>query len=81
MARPNHSIDDREHLLDLLEHPGLSALLRELEALKESLGAEMLQFNIEDNELLKRKGRYDGAHKLLCDFKHRLESLKPKQKA
>ena len=81
MARPSHSIDDKEHLLDLLEHPGLPALIRELEALKEMQGALMLEFNIEDSELLKRKGRHDGAHKLLSDFKRRLESLKPKQNA
>lgn len=84
MALPKHSIEDQEALLDMLEHPGFEPLMKELNALKESQAEAVLQCDLSsssDSELVKRKCRLEGAHKLLVDLQRRLATLKPKQKA
>jgi hypothetical protein len=75
-----HTIEEKEALIEILEHPGLPPLLRELDGLKEAMSKAVLQFEISDAELLKRKCHLDGAHKLLSDFKRRLDTLKAKEK-
>ncbi len=74
-----HSIEEKESLLDLLEHQGLATLLKEMDALVEGQGRSMLKYDLSTGsevELVRLKCRHEGAHKLLSDFKRRIEALK-----
>lgn len=74
-----HTVEEKEYLAELLESQGMGPLMKELEALAESQARAMLKLDMStcsEGELVRLKCRHEGAHKLLSDFKRRVEALK-----
>jgi hypothetical protein len=74
-----HTIEEKESLQELLEHPALALLLKELSLLAEAQGTSVLKYDLStgtDSELVKMKCRHEGAHRLYMSFKRHLETLK-----
>lgn len=77
------TLEEKEFLRELAEHPGMKALLKEIENMGEELNADVLKCHLstsdDEKELVRRKCRAEGSARLVRSIRARIESLKPKQ--
>lgn len=86
MSRSNKklSIESREQIASLLDHPGFKAALDLLEVCAEDQILRLIQLDMdvaEERQLLVQKARHEGARKLVHAFRDELKKLKTRQDA
>jgi hypothetical protein len=74
------TVEEKELLSELVEHPGIKALFKDMEGVMQAMAGDLVKYNCNsdtaERELLRMKFRSEGAAKLLDTVKRRLESLK-----
>lgn len=74
--------EEQEALFDLLDHPGMPALMAQADRCAAAQEADVLRFSVSpenEKECLYAKIRSEGARKLVRDFQSLLEKLKKAQ--
>lgn len=78
------ALEDKEDLLDLLDHEGYKLMLAEMEAIVRAQEAKVLQFSLVDaasiQQLAIEKARAEGSRSLFIIFKQRMDKIRPTKK-
>ena len=75
------TLEEKEDLLDFIEHDGVKLILKIVEGECESIRAEVLKFDLgpgDERALVRLKCRAEGADKLLRNVRTALERIKRK---